>query len=187
VLVGIGAAIDQGGQKGSETPVAKEPTANQPTANDSTDREPKAETAPDEALGSRDNPYPLGTVIHGKEYDVTVNSVTVGATDAVLAANMLNQAPPEGQSYAVINLTITYTGEGSGFADFVTVAYVASTGEVYDGLGTVTVAPEPTIGLDELYSGGTVTGNKVLPIPDGETGLLRVSPGVMANEVFVAL
>lgn len=47
------------------------------------------------------------------------------------------------------------------------------------------VAPDPTLGMDEMYNGASVTGNVVLQIPAAADRLIRVRPGVIADEVFV--
>ncbi|MTG88253.1 DUF2510 domain-containing protein [Cellulosimicrobium sp. BIT-GX5] len=146
--------------------------------------EPEGDAA--DAPGSRENPVPLGTVISGSDFDVTINSVELDATDAVMAANEFNEAPPEGYTYALINATVTYTGEESGFALEVEIDYVTSTGEVLASYDTFAVPPEPELGLDELYNGGSTTGNTVIAVPAGDAGLVRVTPGVFADEVFVA-
>lgn len=169
---------------GTETTVA--PPAD---AGEEAEEAPAAEDAPEDTAeaGSRENPVPLGSLISGGEYDVTINSVNLNATDAVLAANQFNEAPADGFVYALVNATITYTGEESGFAAFVGIDYVSSTGEVITPADNFAVAPEPTIGLDEMYNGGTVTGNIVLSVPAGDAGLVRVRPGVVADNVFVAV
>ncbi|TFF17536.1 hypothetical protein EQW79_009515 [Cellulosimicrobium terreum] len=148
-----------------------------------TDTEQEAASEP----GSRDNPVPLGSVISGDEFDVTINSVQLDATDEVMAANTFNEAPPEGFTYAVIDATITYTGADSGYAMMVDIDYVASTGEVLTSYDTVAVPPEPQLGLDELYTGGTTTGKMAIAVPSGDPGLLRVTPGLFSDEVFVTL
>lgn len=147
----------------------------------------KDSEAPSETAGTRENPVAIGTTISGKEYEVVVNSVTRDATEQVLAANSFNKAPAEGNEYLVVNLTITYTGADSGFDAMVRSEYVSAEGKVFDGLATIAVAPEPALQLEELYTGASTTGNRVLQVPSGDAGLLRISPGILANEVFVAL
>lgn len=159
--------------------------------NESTDDEAEAadevEEEPAAEVGSRENPAALGSTISGDDYDVIVNSFTANATDQVMAANAFNEDPPAGSEYAIVSLTITYTGDESGFAAFVGVDWVTSTGEVITQSETLAVAPDPALGLDELYNGGTATGNIVLAIPTGNDGLLRIRPGMLADEVFVAV
>jgi hypothetical protein len=88
----------------------------------------------------------------------------------------------------VINLTITYKGEGSDFAASVGIAYVTSSGAVINSSDTWAVPPEPALdGLGELYTGGSATGNEVIAIPVDDPGVWRIRPGIFADEVFVAL
>lgn len=138
-------------------------------------------------VGTRDNPAALGSTISSDEFDVVVNSVNLNGTDEVLAANQFNDKPEEGFAYAVINLTITYKGDDSSYAAMVGVSYVTSSGTVITGADTMAVAPDPSLGLDEMYNGGSVTGNMVLSIPTDGDGLLRVRPGMLAKDVFVAV
>ncbi|MDR5698498.1 DUF2510 domain-containing protein [Agromyces aerolatus] len=163
-----------------------EPSAATDESETVTEEEPSEGAAAPEA-GTRENPVPLGTVISGDEYDVVINSVTLNGTDAVLAANMFNEAPPEGFVYAIINTTITYTGADSGFAAMVGLDFVTATGEVLTPSDHTAVAPEPALGFDELYTGGVSTGNEVIAIPADGNGLIRVTPGMFGDDVFVAV
>lgn len=141
----------------------------------------------DAKAGTRENPVALGSVISSDDWDVTVNSVTLNGTDAVLAANQFNEPPADGTQYALVNLTVTYKGADSSYAAMVGVAYVTASGEVIDGTKALVVAPEPTLGLSELYKGGSVTGNEALEVPVAADGLLRIRPGMMADEIFVVI
>lgn len=140
----------------------------------------------DESSG-RDNPEALGALISGDEYDVVVNSVTLDATEQVLAANQFNEAPADGFSYAVVNMTVTYTGEDSGYSMMAQLDYVTEAGEVISAYDSFVVAPDPALGLDELYTGASVTGNLAFAVPVNDAGVLRVTPGIFEDEVFVAL
>jgi len=145
--------------------------------------EPPVVAGPD---GSRENPLAIGATISSDEFDVVVNSITVDATDEVVGENMFNDHPEDGMIYSLVNASITYTGSDSSYASFVSFALVSDTGEVYDSTDTFVVAPDG-FGLDELYNGGTVTGNVALQVPSDFTGLLRVRPGLLADELFFAL
>lgn len=154
------------------------------TDDEAADTEQEAAEA---AVGTRENPAPIGSTIEGDDFTVVINSVDLDATDDVMAANPFNEDPPEGSSYAVVNMTVTYTGEDSAYAAYVVVNYVTAGGEVVDSTETLAVAPDPTIGLEELYNGASATGNTALAIPTGDAGALRVTPGLFADEVFVAI
>lgn len=153
------------------------------------DAEPAEEPA--EAAGSsRDNPAPIGSMISGDEWDVVVNSVTLDATDAVLAAeNVFNDAPAEGSEFILINVTTTYTGDDKGMPVFVSVGYVTPEGNTIDGLEDIVIAPEPLDTLSELYSGASATGNIVLTVPSAtaDQGVLVITPGLLNDDAFVAV
>lgn len=138
-------------------------------------------------VGTRDNPAALGSVISSKDWDVTVNSITLDGTATVLSANQFNSPPAEGNQYAIVNMTVTYKGDDSSYATMVGVAYVSSSNKVFDGTKSIAVAPEPALGMDELYKGGSVTGNQALEIPITGDGVLRVRPGIVADSVFVSI
>lgn len=136
--------------------------------------------------GTREDPFPIGTTIVSKDWDVVVNSVNLSANDAVAEANSFNDPAPEGQQYAVANVTVTYKGEDTGMPVFVQIDYVTATGEVISTWDSFAIAPEPTFGSGELYAGGTSTGNLAFLIPSSADGILRIEPGVFADGVFVA-
>lgn len=153
-----------------------------PAATESQDASASSQTSE----GTRENPYPMGSTISSSNWAVTVNSFTADATSQVLAANEFNQAPGEGNTYALVNVTITYTGQSSGYAMETGIAYVTSAGNVVTSTDSLAVAPD-AIGMEELYAGASVTGNVVLEIPAGDAGLLRIQPGMLADDAFVAI
>lgn len=138
------------------------------------------------AEGTRDNPYPLGTTLVGDDWELTVNSYNADATAEVLAANQFNEQPAAGNVYSLANVTITYTGDSSGTSFEITVDYVNAAGNVIATYDNMAVAPE-SLGMEELYNGASATGNVVFEVPAGDAGLLRVQPGLFADEVFVAI
>jgi hypothetical protein len=156
-----------------------------------TDTETEGSTVPAEsstADGSRDHPFPIGTTITGREWDVTVNSVTLAATDQVMAANQFNDPPPEGQQYALVNITATYHGEDSSYA-WVSVKYVAIDGTTSDSGDSFAVAPDDFDSLQEVYTGASITGNidLLVPVEAPEQGVLSVTPDVLGDKVFVSV
>ncbi|WP_416891070.1 hypothetical protein [Microbacterium sp.] len=135
--------------------------------------------------GSAATPLPVGADVVGEDYTVSVNGFERDATATVLAASPLNPPPPTGFEYAVVNLTVTYTGDGSGHSSFTACQYITDDGAVITPVDTVTVAPEPALGLRALTPHASVDGNIVVAIPDGDRGMLRVRPGTDADHVYV--
>jgi len=157
-----------------------------PSASD--DAEPAEEPAA-AAGSSRDNPAPIGSVISGREWDVTINGVTLGATADVVAASPINQEPEAGYEYILVNVTTTYTGSDKGMPALVQISYVTPDGVTIDALDSFAVAPGQLDTTSELYTGATATGAIALAVPSATAaqGVLVVTPGVLADDVFVAV
>lgn len=162
----------------------------QPTEETDEVSEEEEEPAAAEA-GTRANPHALGTTISNDEWEVTINSVTFDAGDAVEAENQFNEPAPEGSEYVLINATITYVGddEEGGIPAFVGIEYVTATGETVDTLDSFAVAPDALDSMSTLYNGGTASGNIAIAVPseNAESGVIAVSPGMLADTVFYAV
>lgn len=151
---------------------------------------PMVEEATATPEGTRENPYPLGSTVSSADWTVVVNSVTLNATEAVMAANPFNEAPDEGSEYIVINYTVTYTGDDADgqMAAFVGLEYVTASGTTVNELDKFVVSPDPKIDtLSTLYNGGSVSGNTAMQVPSPADGVLAVRPGMFADKAFVAI
>ena len=84
----------------------------------------------------------------------------------------------------MVNYTVTYTGKDSEIAALVSVDVVTSSGNVINSYDKF-VSLGDSMGLDELFTGASATGSAAFLVPDGETVLLRVRPGMFAEKVFV--
>ncbi|WP_456286706.1 DUF4352 domain-containing protein [Microbacterium sp. JZ70] len=182
----VGSAVEESTSTSVASPAEEAAVEEEPAEEPAAD-EPVAEPAP--AEGTRENPAPLGSAVSGDEWTVTVNSVTLGATDAVLAENMINQPPAEGEEYILVGVTATYTGQDEGMAAEVQIEYVTPDGVSIAGYDTIAVAPDALDTLATLYSGAQVTGNVVLAVPSATaaSGLIAVTPGLFADTAFVAV
>jgi hypothetical protein len=149
-----------------------------------------AAAAPAVKAGTRENPHPIGSVIETKDWRVVVNSVTLAATDAVVAANQFNKPPTAGSEYILVNYSVTYIGDDPNgqTPSFVSIAYVTADGRTVNSFDKSVVEPDP-IGSSILYKGGSVTGNEALEVPSATAGqgVLAVRPGMLGDKVFVAV
>lgn len=136
------------------------------------------------AQGTRDNPYPLASQISSDDWTVVVNSYTADGNAAVAEGNMFNDEAPAGSHYEIVNYTVTYTGDDKGLSAEVGVDLVTSAGNVIDTFDSMAVLAD-AFGIDELYNGASATGSQAYLVPDGESVLIRVRPGMFADEVFV--
>ncbi|MHA2790145.1 DUF4190 domain-containing protein [Corynebacterium sp. S7] len=143
-----------------------------------------------EAGASRENPLPLGSTIESDEWSVTVNSVDLNATDAVMAENPYNDAPEEGSSYILVNITATYKGSNpQGEYPWTTVKYVTPEGTTINSYDTFAVVPEEFDDVSTLYSGGSTTGNEafVVNTATAADGVLAVDVDMFSDTKFFAV
>lgn len=193
----VGSAIDEQTSAGlAEQPAASPPAAAAPggeaaagSGTGATGSASGGGAAAPAAEGTRANPFPLGSTVEGREWQVTVNSVDLAATDAVLAENQFNDAPAEGFEYILVNLTVTYIGNEDGIPAEVGVAYVTPDGVSIDSYTSLAVAPEKLDTITTLYTGAQLTGNVAFAVPSASAseGVLSVSPGIFTDTVFVAV
>lgn len=146
--------------------------------------EPADEAPADAAPGSRDNPFPLGSEISNDDWTVVINSVNPDGNAIVAEANQFNEAAPAGSHYEIINYTVTYKGTESSYAAEVMVDVVTSAGNVVNSYDSLVVLSDE-FGFDELYAGAATTGSVAFLVPDGETIAVRVTPGILGDEVFI--
>lgn len=146
---------------------------------------PAEGTAPEAgaSTGTRENPAALGSPITTEDWTVVVNSYNANGND-IVAAGQFNDPAPAGSHYEVVNYTVTYSGAESAYAAEVTVDVVTSGGNVVNSFDNI-VLLDDSIGIDELFAGASATGSAAFVVPDGESVLLRVRPGMMSDEVFV--
>lgn len=177
VFLGVVAASVDEAFSGGET------TVTQPTEEGGAEEEAAEEPTAGEQ-GSRENPLALGSEISNSNWTVVVNSVNPDGNAVVAEANQFNEAPPAGSHYEIVNYTITYKGEESAYAVEVMVDAVTSAGNVINGYDNFAILTD-SFSSDEMYKDGSVTGSQAFLVPDGETILIRVTPGVLADEVFI--
>lgn len=188
-LVVVADAIDQSfnQETTAETPAEQD--------DDSDDVEPAddedaAEGSGTGEEGTRENPYPLGTEVSSGDWTVTVNSVDLDATDAVLAENQFNEDPEDGHTYILVNITAEYTGsDAEGDMPWANVEYVSPEGNTFAEADATAVVPDAFDSFTTLYEGASETGNIALHVPaeDVASGALAVTPDMMGDTVFVAV
>jgi len=154
----------------------------EPAAEAPVEEEPLAPTGSGEAFN---DPAPFGTVVEissfsGATYTVSVGAPTWDANALVAAENQFNDAPAEGMIY--VTAPVTYTNTGA--AEPITPRYEAFgialmvNGVAYEQ-ASVVIPNELT--SDDIFPGGTVTGNVVYEIPAGTNSAMWV----FESEFFV--
>ncbi|MCU1633375.1 MAG: hypothetical protein JWM61_2027 [Micrococcaceae bacterium] len=179
----VATTVDEAIGSGDTTVV--EPSQDAPVEDGAAEEEPATDA------GTRENPYPIGSVIESDDWRIVVNSVTLAATDAVIAVNQFNEPPAEGSEYILVNYSATYLGDDPNgqMPAFVSLDYVTSDGTTVNGFDSIAVAPEPIDTTSTLYTDGTATGNKTFAVPTATAGqgVLAVTPGMFGDKVFVAV
>ncbi|MCH8562029.1 hypothetical protein LTI14_02160 [Nesterenkonia sp. YGD6] len=129
-------------------------------------------------FGTREDPLPMGEVVGNDDWEVTLNSFERNQDGAISAENQFNDPAPDGSSYALANVSYTYLGEGSTelFMD-TGFAYVTESGEAVLSSDYSAVTPDELDVFQELFNGGTATGNLAIVVPEGDTGDARIQFG----------
>lgn len=160
-------------------------------ANSAAPKDSGTKEKPATQTGTRENPSPIGSVIESDDWRVVINSVTLAATDTVMAANEFNEAPPEGSDYILVNYSATYLGDDPNgqMPAFASIDYVTVDGNTVSGLDSFAVPADQIDTLSVLYKDGAATGNTVLTAPTAtaDQGVLAVRAGMLGDKVFIAV
>lgn len=166
------------------------------------DEETEAEETTDDAVdaggsaGTREDPYAVGDSIELGDWTIVINSVTLDATDEVMAENQFNDPPAEGRQFVMVNMDATYDGEETGTAWLDLSQRVlgsggntfGSGGAMEDYCGSI---PNDLNDGGEQFPGATVTGNVCISVPadqlDDALMILEESLSFSNDRVFVAL
>lgn len=137
------------------------------SASPSSSTTPTVTPTPTAALGTRANPFPVGT---SGQYDPTSVWTFTGsptnpdATAEIMAGNEFNAQPPAGQTYVKTKFTIALANtpevaNGADPAASFHIAYVGSDGNTYQDNGCTVPAPDQDyMNIGTMYGGATSTG-----------------------------
>lgn len=151
-------------------------------------------TSTDGERGTRDNPLPIGSTITvgltgSPEWEITVGPVILNANDEIASANQFNDPPESGLQYALLTLDVTYVGDTSGTPwvelDY---DYVGADSVTYRSADTFAVPPNSFFDINELFPGGSGSGNVVIAIPadSASEGTWRIGGSFLGDKVFFA-
>lgn len=151
-------------------------------------------TSTDGDRGTRDNPLPMGSTITvgpagSPEWEITVGPVLLNANDAIAAENRFNDPPEPGLQYAMLTLNVTYVGETSA-TPWVNLDwdYVGADSVTYRSSDFPVVAPNSFRDINELFPGGSGSGNIVIAIPSdsASAGTWRIGGSFFGEKIFFA-
>jgi hypothetical protein len=118
------------------------------------------------ATAARTAPNPIGAAVDvGDGWSLTVVSGARDITDAVTTENSFNAPPPAGFRFVGVDVTYTYSGEGSDVALTATTKAVALTNvELSSECGVI---PGGVDLFSDVFAGGSVTGTVCFVVPEG--------------------
>ncbi|MDN4480508.1 DUF4190 domain-containing protein [Demequina muriae] len=137
--------------------------------------------------GTRDNPFPAGSVLTNDEVEVTLGTANWAADETVASENQFNDPAADGSTFVILPVTITNVASSEPVTPWLelTVFYVAPDGRSFQEASAV--IPEDVMDIDDLYEGGTGSGNLLYEIPSEvqEGGVWGVEMGWFSDTVFV--
>jgi hypothetical protein len=155
---------------------------------------PAPSAPPAQPVGTRANPYPLGTPVPlGDGWTMRVLGTTPNATSAVLAENMFNDPPAPGFQFFIVRVEATFNGQGSsrGFDGSYRLRAVGAGGVSYSTFEDRCGVIPNEISDAEVFTGGTVVGNECWAVRSSDVGSLVMYDdpllGNDANHKFFAL
>ncbi|MFV0633903.1 DUF4190 domain-containing protein [Demequina sp.] len=175
---------------GGDTAVVEDDNAaEEPAADDEAADDEAEEPAADEpAAGTRDNPYAFDEVIENNNWTIALTAFDADANAEVAAASDVNDPAEDGMVWITVDVAATYTGDDAGNVLEVGFDYVGADGTVVSPHDQFVMGIEPDFdSLAELYNGATEDGRLAMMVPDTVDGLIRVTPGFFADDVFFAL
>jgi hypothetical protein len=135
-------------------------------------------------LGTRENPFPIGTPVSNSEWKITLGMPRV-ADDEVAAENQFNSPPRRGMEYVIVPVTAEYKGTGTGNLLFVRVGFVGNDNVTYDD--HCGVVPDELSNIGDLYKGGVAKGNTCVTVPQPGRGLWTLKTGFLGEPAFFAI
>ena len=130
---------------------------------------------------ARTQPVPLATLTDvGDGWALAVTGPAIDITDAVLAENQFNEAPPEGFRFVGITVRIEYGGDGSSIALTLTIKTVGSSNVEYSTNCGVTPGELDTFA--DVFAGGAIEGQLCFVVPTEDLGSEVLYAGALLDE-----
>jgi len=139
-------------------------------------------------VGTRDNPAAFGDVVENDNWAISVTGFNADANDEVADANQFNDVASDGTQWVTADVAATYSGAETGNVFELSFNYVTAEGTVIGMYDSSASGLEPEFdGFAELYEGGSEDGKIAFLVPDSVDGLIRITPGLFADDTFFAL
>lgn len=183
-LGAVAGAVEESFSEGDTTISAP---ADDVAVDEEAEEAPEEEAEPAAPAGTRDAPLAFDSVIENDDWTFSFTAFTPDGNETVAAANQFNEAPGDGQVYVIVDASATYQGADEGNSMMVAVDYVTADGTVISSWDSMAAGVDPSFGQASLYAGAADEGKLVFLVPASLDGLLRVTPGMFADDLFVSL
>ncbi len=164
----------------------------EPSESESEDVPQDDEDGAEDSVGTRENPAPIGTTVSfstngNPEWEITPGAPTLDANALIAAENQFNEPAPAGSQYAILPITITYVGTETGAPSLIEVDFVTAQGTTHGSFDTYVTTPNSILESNELYPGGSATGNVAIAVPSADiaNGQWRIG-SFLGEEYFFA-
>jgi hypothetical protein len=154
----------------TSTKTLAKPAAGAPAA------EPAAKPAAPaaKAVGTRDNPAPIGTTVVVQDagspaWEVTPGKPTLDANALVAKENQFNDKPDAGMVYAMLPVTVKYVGADKATPyTGISIKFVSADGKTHESFDKSVVGPNDLSDVNDMYTGAKATGNVVIMVPTAD-------------------
>lgn len=137
---------------------------------------------------TRGNPAPVGSKVTVDDMEFVILGVTRPANDIVMAGNMFNTEPEEGQEYMFVSVQVTCakSSDETCSVGIYNITLVGSAGVSRDAEWFVT-GVDGLLDSSEFYGGATVTGNIPFIVNVDETDLVFVYEPLFGDAFYLAV
>ena len=143
-----------------------------------------------DADGTRKDPIPVGQSADvGDGWTIKVTNVVADAYAVIAAENQFNDPPAPGQVFFLVRLEATYNGKDATSNTFSMDFSAVDDGDVSYNTYSCGVIPEDLGGFDDIFQGGTISGNVCWAVDANKTAslVMYIETGFSRDPVFFAL
>lgn len=150
----------------------------------------------DAAAGTRQNPLDPGVAFSVADWTVQLGTTNTDAGEIVAAENQFNEPPAEGRQFVMVEVVVTYAGDGSGqpWIDL-GFAFYGSGGNTFGSAFSTDddcgVIPDDMFEIGEMFPDASATGNVCASVPtdqvDGGAWIVEDTFSLDSDRTFVAI
>lgn len=122
-----------------------------------------------------DAPLAAGSTVEIGDWSLSVASIELDATEAIMGVNQFNKEPADGFQHALLTIEGTYNGSETGALWLDVTAGIWADGAFYDRTSCSSVVDGSLTEAPDVSDGGTASGSMCIEIPsDAESHVVYV-------------